>query len=692
MSSLSSAPAKGAVAKLNSPRGRLWLSVSALAILFVLSAGYAAPEQANVALDAIAWPWRKFPTTPYRLGLDLKGGTRLVYEADVTKVPADQQSDSLDGVRDVIERRVNAFGVAEPLIQTAKTGDHWRVIVELAGVLDINQAIQLIGETPLLEFKEEKTGAIATELTAEQKKDMDAKNAEAKKRAEEILKEATKPGADFDTLFQSKNEAIGIVSANGDLGMVTEDNPQVGDLVKAVKNDKTKTPYTYSKVIETLDAYNIVRVEGVNDKIKEVSASHILVCFEGKDRCETKTSRADAEKLIQELKTKATNNNFASLAKEFSTDPTAKTNGGDLGFFGTGAMAKPFEEAAMQSSVGAIVGPIETGFGFHIIYKTGERLVPSPKPEYRLRRITTRKTTKEDILGPQDQYQYTGLGGKQLKSASVQFDPNTGEPLVSIQFDDEGGKLFAEITKRNVGKPLAIYLDGVPISIPRVQSVIEGGTAVITGNFTVPEANLLKQRLNAGALPVPIHLLSQQIVGASLGAESIAKSLQAGIYGVIAIIVFMLLLYRLPGLIASIALLMYIALTLSLFKLGGITLTFAGIAGVLLSIGMAVDANILIFERMKEELRWGKHLDEALREGFARAWTSIRDSNLSSLITCIVLYTFSSSNIKGFAITLALGIAVSLFSAISVTRVLLKWILPWVRKHGWMFAGARINE
>ncbi len=692
MRSIPSVPVKGAYTKLNSPRGRVWLSVAALAVLFILSAGYAAPEHANWALDKIAWPWKKFPITAYRLGLDLKGGTRLVYEADVTKVPSSQQSESLDGVRDVIERRVNAFGVSEPLIQTAKTGEHWRVVVELAGIQDINQAIKLIGETPLLEFKEQKASPTATELTAEQKKSMDSKNVEAKKRADDILKEAIKPGADFDKLFQAKNEAIGVVSANGDVGLITEDNPQVGGLVKAVKNEKTTTPYTYGKVVETSDSYNIVRVESINDKQKEVSASHILICFDGKQKCITKLSRADAEKQIKDLKTKATKDNFAALAKEFSTDPSAKTNSGNLGFFASGAMAKPFEEAAMQASVGSIVGPIETDFGFHLIYKTGERLIARPKSEYHLKRITARKTTKEDILGPQDPYEYTGLGGKQLKTASVQFDPNTGEPLVSIQFNDEGSKMFADITKRNVGKPLAIYLDGVPISIPRVQSVIEGGTAVITGNFTVPEANLLKQRLNAGALPVPIHLLSQQIVGASLGADSIAKSLRAGIYGVLAIILFMLLFYRLPGLIASLALLMYISITLSIFKLTGITLTFAGIAGVLLSIGMAVDANILIFERMKEELRWGKHLDEALREGFARAWTSIRDSNLSSLITCVVLYTFSSSNIKGFAITLALGIAVSLFSAISVTRVLLKFVLPWVRKHGWMFAGARVNE
>ncbi|MBI5134744.1 protein translocase subunit SecD [Candidatus Uhrbacteria bacterium] len=689
MASRFSSASKGFSSLFHTPRARIWWAVAALAVLFVLSAGYAAPQQGNWVLDNIAWPWKKFPDTPYRLGLDLKGGTRLVYEADVSKVPGNEQSSALDGVRDVIERRVNAFGVAEPLIQTAKVGDHWRVIVELAGIQDINQAIKLIGETPLLEFKEQNPNP-ATELTEQQKKEIEQKNAEAKKRADEILKEALKPGADFTTVFEAKNEGIGVVTAKGDLGLVKEDNPQLGDLVKAIKSSPQKPPYIFPRVVETADAYNVVRVESVNNKVKEVRASHLLVCFEGKQRCESKSTRAEADKKIEELKSKATKDNFADLAKENSTDPTAKTNGGDLDFFGVGAMTKPFEDAAFEASVGSIVGPVETDFGFHLIYKTGERLVTSKTPEYHLYRITTRKTLKEDILGPQDDFQYTGLGGKQLEKAAVEFDPNTGEPTVSIQFDDEGGKLFSELTKRNIGKPIAIFLDGSPISVPRVQSQIDGGRAVITGSFTVPEAKLLAQRLNAGALPVPINLLNQQIVGASLGAESIAKSLKAGIYGVIAIILFMILLYRLPGVLASGALLLYTAVLLSVFKIAGITLTFAGIAGVLLSIGMAVDANILIFERMKEELRWGKPLTEALREGFGRAWTSIRDSNASSLITCVILYTFSSSNIKGFAITLALGIIVSLFSAITVTRTLLKWILPWVQRHHWMFA--RVNK
>lgn len=675
----------GFFSKFTSPRGRVWSGVVLLFLLFIASASYDAPEYANKALDAIHWKWKKVPTTAYRLGLDLKGGTRLVYEADVTQVPAVDQAQALEGVRDVIERRVNAFGVSEPLVQTATTGGHERVIVELAGIQDIGEAIKLIGETPLLEFKEEKAAPTPTELTAEQKKQLADDIAAAKKKSDSALADALKPDADFKKVFEQYNEALGIVTEGGDIGFVKEKDSQAGGLIQQVKSDTRPTPFVYGKVIELSDSFNIVKVEEKRTIEKEVSARHMLICFKGSQSCDKETTKEDAQKKINELKAKATSTNFEQLAKENSTEPGANTSGGDLGFFSKGAMVKPFEDAIFSVPVGSIVGPVETQFGFHLIYKTGERLAP----EFRLRRISIRKKTAQDILGPQDQFQYTGLGGKQLKTARVEFDPNTGEPLVNIQFNDEGAKLFGEITRRNVGKPLAIYLDGQPISIPRVNDAIEGGSAVITGNFTIQEAKTLVQRLNAGALPVPITLLSQQLVGASLGAESVSKSLYAGLAGLLAIIVFMILVYRLPGLLASLALLLYTAILLAIFKAWPITLTFAGIAGILLSIGMAVDANILIFERLKEELRWGRTLDDAVREGFHRAWTSIRDSNASSLITCVILYTFSSSNIRGFAVTLAIGIFVSLFSAITATRILLKWVAPWVRNHQWLFGVAK---
>jgi len=656
-----------------------------LLLLLIATASYDAPEYANKALGAIHWKWKKVPTTTYRLGLDLKGGTRLVYEANVSQVPTLDQNQALEGVRDVIERRVNAFGVSEPLVQTANTGGHSRVIVELAGIQNISEAIKLIGETPLLEFKEQKSAPTPKELTAEQKKQLADDVATAKKKAESALAEVLKPNTDFKKVFTQYNEAFGVVTEGGDIGFVKEKDNLSGALVREVKSDPRATPFVYGKVIELADSFNIVKVEEKRAVEKEVSARHMLICFKGAQSCTNETSKEDAQKKINELKAKATSNNFEKLAKENSTEPGADKSGGDLGFFGKGAMVKPFEDAIFSVPVGSIVGPVETQFGFHLIYKTGERLAP----EFRLRRLSIRKKTAQDILGPQDQFQYTGLGGKQLKAARVEFDPNTREPLVNIQFNDEGAKLFGEITRRNIGKPLAIYLDGQVISAPRVNGAIEGGSAVITGNFALPEAKTLVQRLNAGALPVPITLLSQQLVGASLGAESVSKSLFAGLAGLLAIIVFMILVYRLPGVLASVALLLYTSMLLAIFKAWPITLTFAGISGVLLSIGMAVDANILIFERMKEELRWGRVLDDAVREGFHRAWTSIRDSNASSLITCVILYTFSSSNIRGFAVTLAIGILLSLFSAITVTRILLKWVVPWVRNHQWLFGVKR---
>jgi len=238
--------------------------------------------------------------------------------------------------------------------------------------------------------------------------------------------------------------------------------------------------------------------------------------------------------------------------------------------------------------------------------------------------------------------------------------------------------LFAQITKENVGKPLAIYLDGSAISVPNVKEEITSGKAQITGRFTAEEAKTLVSRLNSGALPIPIELISQQTVGASLGEEVLYKSIYAGIVGILAVAVFLLLWYRLLGFAAILALAIYASVVLMLFKLIPVTLTAAGIAGFILSVGVAVDANILIFERIKEELRsglpagrQGKTLQAAVPEGFSRAWTSIRDSNISTLITAAILYWFGSSVVKGFALTLGVGVLVSMFSAFTITRTFL---------------------
>ncbi len=398
----------------------------------------------------------------FHLGLDLQGGTHLVYQSDLSQIEENEKATALEGVRDVIERRVNAFGVSEPVVQTTQKD---RLIVELAGIKDVNQAIKMIGETPLLEFKEE--------MTEEEKNSL---------------------------------------------------------------------------------------------------------------REQFKDSNIPEEYLSQ--------------------------------FF----------------------------------------------------------------------YKGTDLGGKQLDRADVIFNPNTYEPEVQLQFNSEGKKLFAEITERNVGKRVAIYLDGMPISIPVVNEPITDGRAVISGNFSIDEAKTLVQRLNAGALPVPIELISQQTVDASLGKDSIEKSIIAALIGFVLLSLFMIIYYRMQGVIAVIALTIYALLVLSIFKFIPITLTLSGIAGFILSVGMAVDANVLIFERIKEEIRKGKPVTIAINEGFSRAWNSIFDSNVSTIITCIILAYFGTSIIEGFAITLGIGVALSMFSAMFITKTLLKvTAMTKLRKKLWLF-------
>ena len=388
------------------------------------------------------------PETNFRLGLDLQGGIQLIYKADTSSLESEEIDDAMAGLRDVIERRVNLFGVAEPAVQIEKSGSENRLMVELPGIKNISDAIALIGETPYLEFKTQRTEQETSDILASQ----------------------------------------------------------------AAGNRLSEDPY----------------------------------------------------------------------------------------------------------------------------------FIPSL------------------------------LTGRFLKKAYLNFNQTTFEPEVSLEFNDEGSRLFAEITKANIGNPLAIYLDGAPISIPNVREEITGGKAQITGQFTADEAKTLVSRLNSGALPIPISLISQESVGATLGQEVLSKSVIAGLLGVLAVAIFLLFLYRALGLAAVLALVIYIAVTLALYKIIPVTFTAAGIAGFILSIGVAVDANILIFERIKEELRNGKMFSSAVPEGFSRAWFSIRDSNISTLITATILYWMGTSVVKGFALTLGIGVLMSLFTSFTVVRTILK--------------------
>jgi preprotein translocase subunit SecD len=273
----------------------------------------------------------------------------------------------------------------------------------------------------------------------------------------------------------------------------------------------------------------------------------------------------------------------------------------------------------------------------------------------------------------------TKLTGKNLKKASVQFDRNTGKPTVALEFDSDGAKLFEDITRRNVKKPVAIFLDNQLISAPRVQQVISGGQAVISGEFSVDEAKQLTTQLNAGALPVPIELIEQRNIGPTLGQESITKSLRAGFVGLFMVAFFMVGYYGRLGIIATVALAIYGLISFAVFKIIPVTLTLSGIAGFMLSIGMAVDANILIFERMREEIRLGRSWQLAQELGFGKAWDSIRDANVATLLTTFILFNPLDWSflprfgmVRGFALTLAIGVIIGIFTGVVVTRTLMR--------------------
>lgn len=264
----------------------------------------------------------------------------------------------------------------------------------------------------------------------------------------------------------------------------------------------------------------------------------------------------------------------------------------------------------------------------------------------------------------------TGLTGKDVKKALISTNPG-GQWVVSLEFNDKGTKKFGQLTQELVGKPMAIFFNGDMQSAPVIQEPILGGHAQISGGdsgFAYEEAKKMVDLLNAGALPVPAKIIEESLVGPTLGADSIAKSKTAGIIGIGLVMIFMLLYYRLPGAIADVALIIYSLLVFAVFKIVPVTLTLAGIAGFILSIGMAVDANILIFERTKEELKAGRTLFTAINAGFDRAFTSIFDSNMTTIITCVILYFLGTSIIKGFALTLIIGVLISMFTAITVTK------------------------
>ena len=306
---------------------------------------------------------------------------------------------------------------------------------------------------------------------------------------------------------------------------------------------------------------------------------------------------------------------------------------------------------------------------FRLVNPDADAVLPEPDPE------TGEINEEEFAAALEERFIDTGLTGALLKEARLQFGSNTGvgpaEALVLVDFNKEGRELFTDITTQNVGQTLAIFLDGEAISLPRINEPIPGGTAVISGSFTPDEAKQLVDDLNLGALPVPVSLSSVQQIGATLGQQARSDGFKAGIIGITAVSIFLIFYYRASGVVATVSLAIYLAIMISLFKAIPVVLTAAGIAGFILSLGMAVDANVLIFERLKEELESGKDLKESIRVGFERAWPSIRDGNISSLITAVILYWIGTTLVKGFAVTFGLGVLVSMLSAVIVTRTFL---------------------
>jgi len=617
------------------------------------------------------------------LGLDLQGGTQLDYRIDLRNIEARNADDDdsndvvirdiVEGVRATLERRVNGLGVSEPNIYTSDVAGEQHIIVELAGIKDVEEAKAVVGKTIQLEFKEPKT-----------EEDPDAlANIEAE--ANETLKAAKADPENFKTLGENTQTSDGKIRYSGDQEGWESSLPvnhkeilptmKVGTVHSELVENSGDFMITSDGQIRERKGFLVLKLEAkeTRDRVEEtegeVRASHILIAYEGAGSAaeDVTRSKEEAEIIAGDVLAEAQADpaNFAELAKKYSDGPTG-ANGGDLNFFGRGAMVPAFEKAAYAMEVGGISDVVETQFGFHVIKvtdKTEGDETSIPEEHYTYSQILYDTTP--------DSWKATGLDGAHFKYASVTYD-QLGAPQVAIQFDNEGAEMFEDLTDRLINQQLAIFVGGKLVSAPRVSQKIVGGQAVITGVGTLQVALQLANDLNTGAIDAPIILSGQYTISASLGENALKLSLQAGLVGLILLALFMIVYYRLLGIFAVLALMIYSVIIVFILKTTGIVMTLAGIAGIILSIGMAVDANILIFERTKEELNEGNSYIAAITTGFERAWSSIRDSNVSSLITCVILWFFGNSIIRGFALMLGIGILISMFTAITITRTLLK--------------------
>lgn len=647
-------------------------------IVFAVGAGILSfPKEWNGSMtamkDKVGFHFPYVPENDFTLGLDLKGGAHLVYEADMSSIADSERGVALEGVRDVVERRVNAFGVAEPIVQTNAADGHYRILVDLPGVTDVKEAIAQIGETPVLTFRVPITD-VSTTPTAEQQIQIDAAQAIERTNALSVMNRAL-AGEDFAALAKEFSIDSATKETGGYVGFILADDKEYDGLVEQLEKNRTKLGVV-SGLYEGTSKMHVVKY--ISKKTEsEPRISHILICYTGSSKCENSRTKDEALALATKLQKEATTRNFADLAKTNSDDSSNKDLGGDLGYVTRGQMVTAFEEAAYATRDTKISGVVETEYGYHILYRVGSR----PLRSYEIAQIEMPWTTASDVLTV-DPWKNTELSGKDVKRATVAFDQNSNAPYIVLDFNENGTRIFGELTKENVGKVIGIFLDGQPITTPVVQEAIYGGQASITGSFSILDAKLLAQRLNAGALPVPIAVVSQQTIGPALGTASLDMSVKAGLVGFLLVAIFMLFYYRLPGVVAIGSLAAYSLINITLFKVLGVTITLSGIAGFIFSMGIAVDANVLIFERLKEELRNGRDLPTAMEEAFRRAWPSIRDGNATTLIATMILYAMTSGTVRGFALTLALGVFVSLFCAFVISRFVLRRLarMPKLRK------------
>ncbi|MCF7906124.1 protein translocase subunit SecD [Candidatus Gracilibacteria bacterium] len=649
------------------------------------------------------------------LGLDLAGGTELDYKIDLSDAIAQNEDDDpsndvnvdfiAESVRDSLEQRINPAGVGEIIVKRAEEEDGQHVIIQMPPSSNVAKAKQDAEQDNRLEFFEE---------------DLEK---EAKERAniKGVLDTVTPWNWEAKTTDLSQDPNISFITTKDGLFKDQISDQELanklfsaapGTFLSDVIETQTEAEYTMndegSLEIKSFPR-NVLALVRVTDKKKKereqtepatAEARHILFAYPGARRAtedvrykSKEEAQTEAEKMLQKLQEEGTDN-FAELAKEYSTESAAQESGGDLGEFTADRMVPEFSDAVFAREEPELIPElVESPFGFHVIEV--QNLTPEST-----KTVAENQVFYEMLAWDRDELRWTPteLGGAQLENATVGYN-ELGQPLVNLLFDAEGGELFAKLTGNVAAKQcddgpcrLGIKVGGRWITQPTVRERIVGRTAQITGNFTFDSAKALADGLNLGAIDAPVILSGQTTITPELGTDQLQKSLRAGLWGFITIMVFMILMYRFAGIIATISLSLYATLFVTMLKVwpesfgGPIVLTLSGIAGVVLSIGLAVDGNILIFERLKEELRRGRTLSQAIDLGFERAWAAIRDSNLTTLLTCIILFSFGSSIIKGFAITLIVGTILSMFTAVTISRNLLRFSLLFKKLNNtWLF-------